>query len=607
MTCHSQKINILLENTASALKDQLQPSGLFTGSLSSSALATAVTAFAFKTLDQKKYQTQIDRALYWLTQNTSQNAWGDSPDSPPNISTTLLSIAALNIDPQKYKKTIEDANQWLLTKIPSLTPQHIAETLQNIYGRDKTFSAPILSMCALAGILGKKEHAFNYIKPLPFELAMLPRKMFKWARLPVVSYALPALIAIGQLHYHYKKPLCPVKKLLRRAAIKPANKLLCKIQPPNGGFLEAPPLTAFVAMSLASIGQKQSPAVLKCADFLTESIRPDGSLPIDSDLACWLTSLSVSALHDADALRKKMSEKQCQKIAEKLIFARHKKNHPYTASQKGGWGWTNLPGSVPDADDTAAALCALKCLKNYTNQKELIRVVNEALTWLMNLANKDGGIPTFCKGWNRFDFDKSAAGITAHSILAASLWQEQCTRKMQKKITPFIQNASAFLKKTQDKTGSWAMLWFGSQYTCENKNPVFSTARIISYLARLNEKNYTLLADNIDNAARFLLDNQNHDGSWGPRINKPSSIEETAQSITALALVTKKTKDTRLNQKIYPALENALNYLHEMQKKQTLLTPSPIGLYFAKLWYSEKLYPMIFLTEALANLKKMPL
>jgi len=30
--------------------------------------------------------------------------------------------------------------------------------------------------------------------------------------------------------------------------------------------------------------------------------------------------------------------------------------------------------------------------------------------------------------------------------------------------------------------------------------------------------------------------------------------------------------------------------------------PSPIGFYFAKLWYYEKLYPMIFATGALERL-----
>src|SRR5439155_23987313 len=36
--------------------------------------------------------------------------------------------------------------------------------------------------------------------------------------------------------------------------------------------------------------------------------------------------------------------------------------HPYTGAAPGGWGWTDLPGSVPDADDTSGALLALSHL-----------------------------------------------------------------------------------------------------------------------------------------------------------------------------------------------------------------------------------------------------
>jgi squalene-hopene/tetraprenyl-beta-curcumene cyclase len=35
------------------------------------------------------------------------------------------------------------------------------------------------------------------------------------------------------------------------------------------------------------------------------------------------------------------------------------------------------------------------------------------------------------------------------------------------------------------------------------------------------------------------------------------------------------------------------------------LTPSPIGLYFAKLWYYEQLYPVIFTLSALGKINKL--
>ena len=47
------------------------------------------------------------------------------------------------------------------------------------------------------------------------------------------------------------------------------------------------------------------------------------------------------------------------------------------------------------------------------------------------------------------------------------------------------------------------------------------------------------------------------------------------------------------------AATNGLNWLLDQIDKGKLMEPSPIGFYFAKLWYFEKLYPMIFSGAAL--------
>ena len=66
---------------------------------------------------------------------------------------------------------------------------------------DRTFATPILTTCALAGLV-----SWDEVAPLPFELACLPQSWFRFVRLHAVSYALPALIAIGRCIYHHKKP-----------------------------------------------------------------------------------------------------------------------------------------------------------------------------------------------------------------------------------------------------------------------------------------------------------------------------------------------------------------------------------------------------------------
>src|SRR5262249_5067882 len=159
------------------------------------------------------------------------------------------------------------------------------------YGKDRTFSVPILMTSALAGLVSWRE-----VPSLPFELACFPQSWFRFLRIPVVSYALPALIAIGQAVYHHRPPRNPATRLVRRKAIGKSSRVLKKIQPASGGFLEATPLTSFVTLALASVGRGDHPVVAKCVEFLAHSVRPDGSWPIDTNLATWVTTLSINAL-----------------------------------------------------------------------------------------------------------------------------------------------------------------------------------------------------------------------------------------------------------------------------------------------------------------------
>ena len=82
------------------------------------------------------------------------------------------------------------------------------------------------------------------------ELACLPQSWYRFARMPVVSYALPALIAIGQVVHHKRSTWNPVTWAARWLGRRRSLRVLERIQPSSGGYLEATPLTGFVVMSL---------------------------------------------------------------------------------------------------------------------------------------------------------------------------------------------------------------------------------------------------------------------------------------------------------------------------------------------------------------------
>jgi squalene-hopene/tetraprenyl-beta-curcumene cyclase len=598
-----------IEETIAALRDGLLAArgaqGYWQGRLSSSALSTATATFALATVDRTRYRSLIDRGLAWLCENqNADGGWGDTVDSPSNLSTTMLCYSAMTIPggPAACAGAVEKTESWLMEKVGSLDPQSLAATVERQYGEDRTFSVPILTMCALAGRLGEGREAWRRVRPLPFELAVLPHRLFKWLRLPVVSYALPALIAMGRVRYEHRRPRNPLAWIVRCVSKAKALRVLATLQPKNGGFLEAAPLTSFVVMSLAASGRRDHPVVAKGVEFLAASIRKDGSWPIDTNLATWATTLSVNAL-SVGGLDESLSCSERQRLADWLLSCQHRRVHPYTQAAPGGWAWTNLPGAVPDADDTAGALVALRELSR-TGLTIPVDAVRAGVEWLLGLQNADGGIPTFCRGWTKLPFDKSAADITAHAVAAMGLWLHALPEPLKDRTQKALQRVLAYLEAAQRQDGSWTPLWFGNQAAANQENPVYGTSRAVKHLASCASEIGPMgpVGPMCERGVRWLLSAQNPDGGWGGAASVASSIEETALAVEALAAADSLFGDRA---SLVPAVQRGADWLIANTHHGTFLPPSPIGLYFAQLWYFERLYPPIFALGALSRASQM--
>jgi squalene-hopene/tetraprenyl-beta-curcumene cyclase len=621
------------------------------GELSTSALSTATAVMALQQVCnagrtasdyslQADFTALIQDGLNWLADHQNEDGgWGDTVKSISNISTTMLTHAVFHATGTSgdFPDQVEKAKQYIDEKggVPAVVAR---------YGKDKTFSVPILTHCALAGLVDWKE-----VTSLPFELACLPAKFYSMIRLPVVSYALPALIAIGQVKHHHRPSWKPIVRFIRNRAIKKSLKVLDRIQPPNGGFLEAAPLTSFVTMSLAGKGLADHPVVKRAVGFLCESVRPDGSWPIDTNLATWTTTLSINALQDhiPDELRPGLSKW--------LLDQQYKEVHPFTNAAPGGWAWTDLPGGVPDGDDTPGAMLALQTLRgpdqaprrsgNRTAEMPERRgawpglqdAQSGATNWLLNIQNRDGGFPTFCRGWGTLPFDRSSPDITAHCLRALSrwvagpgnfdldVWKSWCHGtlgyfvvknaiwidsgdivaepdelgrdvSLKMKCGLGIQRGLNFLTKTQRPNGSWAPLWFGNQFAENDENPVYGTSRVLMAYRDLG----LLDAPEAQRAADWLASVQHtalspkpsplsHQGGWGGDANIEPSVEETALAAEVLLE--------------FPAYRknafDGISWLIDRVVDGSVSVPTPIGFYFARLWYFERLYPLIFAVSAL--------
>ena len=609
---------------AEAVRDLLAarvPAGHWVGELSSSALSTATAAFALHLFSGSGHAHERAEAcerlandgLRWLTANQNPDGgWGDTVDSPSNISTTALCWAALRGISDKQADAITQAEVWLLKAAGSLEPEKLSKAICNRYGKDRTFSVPILTMCAIAGALGSDGSQWRYVTQLPFEFAAAPRGLFALLRLPVVSYGLPALISMGYARHRSRPAANPLARVTRAMAAPRVLRILEQIQPSNGGFLEATPLTSFVVMSMIAAGQSSGIVVSRGIDFLIQSARNDGSWPIDTNLATWVTTLSINALAATGRLpcgagtarrleiggqcppydQNCLSDSDRTALVNWLCDQQYRQRHSYTDAAPGGWAWTDLPGGVPDADDTAGALLALWNLDD--RSQRVVDAAAQGARWLLDLQNRDGGIPTFCRGWGTLPFDRSSPDITAHTLRAWSAWRDHLPQRLAASVDRGAVRAMHYLQSAQKPDGSWIPLWFGNQAAPEDENPTYGTSRVLIGLIERLGTSDAQLSQTVQRGANWLLQAQNSDGGWGGTAGVAASVEETCQALYALALVRQSKEPSSA---IDDSISRGMNWLRQRLSNGQSLNSAPIGLYFAKLWYAERLYPLIGLAS----------
>jgi squalene-hopene/tetraprenyl-beta-curcumene cyclase len=594
------------------------------GHLSSSALSTATAVLALSIAARQGYRGAerldmfVKAGTAWLLRHqNADGGWGDTDRSGSNLSTTAIVWATLSKvasdDPAAAAQAvpaIDRSTEWLRHRAGSLTPEALRSAILSRYGKDRTFSVPILTVLALTGKLGH-DHAWRTIPQLPFELAALPHTWFQHLRLPVVSYALPALIAIGQVRHHFAPSRNPAARLLRNRVRNSTHTLLGAMQPESGGYLEAAPLTSFVVMSLAGMGWVDSPVVDAGVRFLVDTRRADGSWPIDTNLSSWVTTLSILALDDTGALPIETRAV----MREWLLSRQSTREHPFTHAAPGAWAWTPLSGGVPDADDTSGTLLALRRLGD--PDARMLTAATAGVAWLMGVQNRDGGVPTFCRGWGALPFDRSTPEITAHALHAWSVWHSLLGSELQQEVRTAVRRAVAFLETSQRDDGSWIPLWFGNEHAPGEDNPVFGTARVLTGLGAELARDRNVAEVGVANVAArcrrrgvaWLLEVQNWDGGWGGDRAVSSSIEETGVVLTALARSVADGDGQQIRQAAARGGQWLMNAVEERrplpggsnQGSGERGWASPVGLYFARLWYYEDLYPLVFGLGGLAG------
>jgi squalene-hopene/tetraprenyl-beta-curcumene cyclase len=191
-------------------------------------------------------------------------------------------------------------------------------------------------------------------------------------------------------------------------------------------------------------------------------------------------------------------------------------------------------------------------------------------------------------------FDRSAPDLTAHALRALHAWKHLFPSR---RIEGAIARGLEYLAHQQRPDGSWLPLWFGNENWPGELNPVYGTSRVLLAYRDLG----LMAAPAARRGVQWLVAHQGADGGWGGPPDQEgesskglSSVEETAVAVEALL-------SSADDPAVRPALAAGVGWLVEAVESGRHRETAPIGLYFAKLWYYERVYPLVFTVAALGS------
>jgi squalene-hopene/tetraprenyl-beta-curcumene cyclase len=227
-------------------------------------------------------------------------------------------------------------------------------------------------------------------------------------------------------------------------------------------------------------------------------------------------------------------------------------------AEPGGWAFEFRNDYYPDVDDTAFVLMGLQRVK-FPDPARMEGAIRRGLQWLLSMQNRDGG-------WGAFDRDNDRKFLCNIPFADHNAMIDPSTADVTARVVeclgrfgwpaehPAIQRAVKFLLKDQDRDGSWFGRW--------GVNYVYGTSGVLRALETVS----MTAQDYCQRAVAWLRRVQKPDGSFGESLRSydelhtkgqgPSTPSQTAWGLIGL-LAGADTAD--------PAITKAVHYLVTQQ------------------------------------------
>lgn len=344
------------------------------------------------------------------------------------------------------------------------------------------------------------------VRPLPFTLDELEGSE-PYAPPPTDKWSGRGLIVLDKLlHLYERRPV----KWLRKMAVARVERWIVDRQEADGGWGGIQPPWVYSMIALELLGYPLDHPVMRLAlDGMESFTIDDGERRVEAcQSPVWDTCLSLIALHDAGVPADHAAvTTSAEWLLDEQILERGDWAVRRPRIKPGGWAFEFANANYPDIDDTAEVVLALKTVA-HRDPERAEAAIDRAVKWLEGMRSADGG-------WGAFDVDNCRTLVRDLPFCDFGEVIDPPSADVTAHVVemlgvlgrtgdPLTRGGVRWLLDNQESDGSWFGRW--------GVNYVYGTGAAVPALIAAGVSG----ADPaIRRAVRWLEQHQNEDGGWG--------------------------------------------------------------------------------------------
>jgi squalene-hopene/tetraprenyl-beta-curcumene cyclase len=519
-----------LDRARAYLLSLQQPAGWWKGELETNVTMDAEDMLLREFLGIREAGKSARCATWIRSQQREDGTWSNFAGGPGDLSTTIESYVALKLagdDPGQAHMLraaawvranggLESARvfthiwmalfgAWEWNKVPALLPEMILLPPWfplNVYDFACWARQTVV---ALSVVL-----ALRPVRQLPFSIDEL-HGPGPWAAPRATTPIGHAVVALDRVLQIYQRH--PIKPL-RRFCLRKVDRWIADRQESDGGWGGIQPPWVYSLIALHLLGYPDDHPAIVSGLAGMESFTIDEGDGLRRVEACqspvWDTCLALIALHDASVPDDDEAvQRGAQWLVEEQILGRGDWSVRRPALEPGGWAFEFENVNYPDIDDTAEVVMALRPLVAASADPANVETaIAKGTAWLEGMQSSDGG-------WAAFDVDNTRAIVRdlpfcdfgevidpPSADVTAHVVEMFATLGRAGEAVP--QRGIRWLLDNQETDGSWFGRW--------GVNHVYGTGAVVPALVAAG---VPVTSAEIRRAVRWLERVQNDDGGWG--------------------------------------------------------------------------------------------